>query len=154
MPNAGMHIRRNYYQTPSTHTTSNCTTHWKVFWTNRRLIPSFRCTKTSPWSSGRCVDFCDDRWRDCLSSGSCQDLVNWYCSLLSRRTMYGRAAWNTLRTQKGTGWNESRNCTNPVVALQDNCNCKAPTTDQHLKKRCTTGPWGQKSLMWNLRIIH
>jgi len=30
---------------------------------------------------------------------SYQDLVNWYCSLLIRRTVCGRAAGNTSRTQ-------------------------------------------------------
>jgi len=39
-----------------------------------------------------------------LSAGSYQDLINWYCSLLTRRTVCGRAAGNTLRTQKQTEW--------------------------------------------------
>jgi len=40
-----------------------------------------------------------DRSRVRLSAGSNQDLVNWYCSLLTRRTVCGRAAGNTLSTQ-------------------------------------------------------
>ena len=35
---------------------------------------------TSPWSSGKCVSF--DTGRSRVSAGSCQDLLNWYCSLL------------------------------------------------------------------------
>jgi len=31
----------------------------------------------------------------------------------------GRAAGNTPRTQKQTEWNETRNCKNSIVALQD-----------------------------------
>jgi len=37
-----------------------------------------------------------------FSAGSYQDLINWYCSLLTRCTVYGRAAGNTSRTQKQT----------------------------------------------------
>ena len=33
-----------------------------------------------------------------LSAGSYQDLVNWYCGLLTRRTVCGRAAGNSRRT--------------------------------------------------------
>jgi len=39
-----------------------------------------------------------------LSAGSYQDLINWYCSLLTGRTVCGRAAGNTPRTQKQTEW--------------------------------------------------
>jgi len=47
----------------------------------------------------------------------------------------GWAAANTPRTQKQTEWNETRNCTNSVVALQDQCSYKAPTTNHHIKKK-------------------
>ena len=30
--------------------------------------------------------------------------------------------------------NERRNCTNSVLALQDHCSCKAPTTNHHIKQ--------------------
>ena len=46
-----------------------------------------------------------------FSAGSYQDLVNWHCSLLTRLTMCGRSAGNTIRTQKQAKWNESRHCT-------------------------------------------
>ena len=90
---------------------------------------------TSPWSSGKCAHFCAGRSRVRLSAGSYQDLVNWYCSLLTSRTVCGRAAVNTPRTQKHIKWNETRNCTNSVVALQDHCSYKAPTTNHHIKKK-------------------
>jgi len=86
---------------------------------------------TSPWSSGKC--FGAGRSRVRLLAGSYQGLINWYCSLLTRRTVCGRAAGNTPRTQTQTEWNESRNCTNSVVALQDHCSYKAPTTNHHKK---------------------
>ena len=70
-----------------------------------------------------------------LSSGSHRDLINWCCSLLTRRTVCGRAAGNTPRTQKQTEWSESRNCTNSVLALQDHCSYKAPTTNHHIKQK-------------------
>jgi len=54
----------------------------------------------SPWSSGKCV-------RVRLSARSYQDLVNWYCSHLTRHTVCGRTAGNTPRTQKQTEWNEA-----------------------------------------------
>jgi len=44
----------------------------------------------------------------------------------TKRTVWGRAAGNTLRTQKQTQWNETRSCTNAVVALQDHCSHKCP----------------------------
>jgi len=59
-----------------------------------------------------------------FSGGSYQDLVNWYRSLLTRRTVCGRAAGNTPRTQKRTEWNKSRNCTNSALEMQDHCNYK------------------------------
>ena len=55
--------------------------------------------RTSPWSSGKCVRFDAGRSRVRLSAGSYQDFVDWYCSLLTRRTVCGRAAGNTPRTQ-------------------------------------------------------
>jgi len=67
-----------------------------------------------------------------LSAGSYQDLINWYCSLLTRRTVCGRAAGNTPRSQTQTEWHESRNWTNSVLALQDHCCYKAPTTNHHI----------------------
>jgi len=82
-------------------------------------------------SSGKCVRFGAGRSR---VRESYQDLVNWYCSLLTRRTVCGRSAGNTPRTQTNTEWNETINCTNSVVALQDHCSYKAPTTNHHNKK--------------------
>jgi len=52
------------------------------------------------------------------------------CSLLNRRTVSGRAAGNKPRTQKQT-----RNCTNSIVALQDQYSYKAPTTNHYIKKK-------------------
>jgi len=49
------------------------------------------------------------------SAGSYQDRVNWYCSLLARRTVCGRAAGNTPRTQEQAERNElSRGATTPL----------------------------------------
>jgi len=76
--------------------------------------PALHSSRTSPWSSGKCVRF-GVGWSR-VSAGSYQDLVNWYCSLLTRCTVCGRAAGNTPRTQ-----NQTRNCTNSVVAQQDHC---------------------------------
>jgi len=87
----------------------------------------------SPWSGGKCVRFGAGRLRVQLLAGSYQDHVNWYCSLLTRRTVCGRAAGNTPRTQKQTELNETRNCTKSVVALHDHCSYKAPTTNHHIK---------------------
>jgi len=69
------------------------------------------------------------------SAGFDQDRVNWYCSLLTRRTVCGRAAGNTPRTRKQTEWNEPRSCTNSFVELQDYCSYKAPTTNHHINKQ-------------------
>jgi len=77
---------------------------------------------------------CWHRSRVQLSAGSYHDLVNWYRSLLTRRTVCGRAAGNPPRTQKQAEWNETRNCTNSALALQDHCSYKAPTTNHHIKK--------------------
>jgi len=66
---------------------------------------------------------------------SYQDLVNWYCSLLTRRTVYGRAAGNSPRTTtKINKWKGTWNCRNSVVALQDHCSYKTPTTNHHIKQ--------------------
>ena len=70
--------------------------------------------------------------REFDSAGSYQDVVIWYCSLFTRRTVCGRAVGNKPRTEKQTEWNESRNCTNSMVALQDRCSYKTPTTNQHI----------------------
>jgi len=107
---------------------------------------------TSPWCSGKCVRFGAGRSRGRLLAGSYQDLVNWYCSLLTRRTVYGRAAElpYTIRcTEELQGTqsehktnqpseNEPRNCTISVLALQDHCSYKAPTTNHHIKQ---TSKW-------------
>jgi len=61
----------------------------------------------SRWSSEKCVRFGAGRSRVRLSAGSYQDLVNWFCSLLTRRTVCGRAAGNSPRTQKKqVNWNQ------------------------------------------------
>ena len=74
--------------------------------------------------------------REFSSAGSNQDLVNWYCSLLTRRTVYGRAAGNSPRTTttKINKWNDIWNCRNSVVALLDHCSYKALTTNHHIKQ--------------------
>ena len=90
---------------------------------------------TSPWSSDKCVRFDAGRSRVRLLARSYQDHVNWYCSFLTMRTVCRRAAGNTPRTQKQTEWNETRNCTNSVVALLDHCSYKVPTTNHHIKKK-------------------
>ena len=73
--------------------------------------------------------------REFSSAGSNQDLVNWYCSLLTRRTVYRGAAGTSPRTTtKINKWNETWNCSNSVVALQDHCSYKAPTTNHHIKQ--------------------
>jgi len=69
---------------------------------------------------------------------SYQDLVNWYCSLLTRRTVCGGAAGNTPRTQKQAEWNETRNKTNSVVSLQNHCSYKMLSTKHQIKKRTWT----------------
>jgi len=84
--------------------------------------------------SGKCVRFGAGRSRFHLSVGSYQDLMDWYCSLLTRRTVCGRAAGNTPRTQKQTEWNETRYCTNSIGVLQDHCSYKAPTATTISKK--------------------
>ena len=106
-----------------------------------------RCAflRRKPWlarcesQSGKCNRFGAGRsWVRC-SAGSYEDLVCWYCSLLTRHTVYRRAAGNTPRTQKKqTEWNEARNCTNSVVAfavIKRHCSYKAPTTNHHIKKK-------------------
>jgi len=49
---------------------------------------------------------------------------------LTRRTVFGRTAGNTPKTQK-----QLRNCTNSVVALQDHCSYTAPVTNHHIKSK-------------------
>jgi len=87
--------------------------------------------ETSPWPGSKCVRFGAGRSRVRLLAGSYQDLVNWYCRLLTRRTVYGRAAVNTPRTQHNT---KPEICTNSVVALHDHCSYTAPATNHHIKK--------------------
>jgi len=84
----------------------------------------------------------EKRSRVRLSAGSYQDLVNWYCSLLTRRTVCGRAARNTPRTHKQT-----RNCANSVVALQDHYSYKAPTAKPPYQKKV------QKRLSERISVI-
>ena len=97
----------------------------------------FHCSvllRTSSWSSGKCVRFGAGRSKVRLLAGSYQDLVNWYCSLITRRTVCGRAAGNSPRTQNNPSENEPSNCTISVLALQDHCSYKAPTTNHHIKQ--------------------
>jgi len=68
-----------------------------------------------------------------LSAGSYQDFANWYCSLLTRRKVCGRAAENTPRTQNKPS--EMKPEIVSVVALHDHCSNKAPTTNHHSKKK-------------------
>jgi len=104
---------------------------------------------TSLWSNDKCVrcsvlvggEF--NSWPTLgrvLLQSLVQDLANWYCSLLTRRMVCGRAAESTLRTQKQTEWNETRICTNTVVALQDHCSHKTPTK-HHIKKMSFCRVW-------------
>ena len=95
-------------------------------------------TRTSPWPIGKCVRFGAGRSRVRLSAGSYQDLVNWCCSLLTRRTVCGRAAGNTLRTQNRSGRNETE-----IVQTQSwrykTFSCyKVPTTNHHNKQTSST----------------
>jgi len=46
-------------------------------------------------SSGKCVRFDASRWKVRLTAGSYQDLISCYCSLVTGRTVCGRAAGNT-----------------------------------------------------------
>jgi len=93
-----------------------------------------KVAKFDLWFSGKCVCFGVGRSRDRLSAGSYKDLVNWNCSLLTSRTMYGRASGNTTRKQNKPSENEPRNCTNSVLALQDLCSYQASTTNHHIKQ--------------------
>jgi len=54
----------------------------------------------SPWPGGKWVRFCADRSRFRHSAGSYQDLVNWYCSLLTRRMVCVRAAGAVVQNAK------------------------------------------------------
>jgi len=66
--------------------------------------PVIKTDETSPWSPGdnqpvvcgKCVRFGAGRSRVRISAGSYEDLVNWYCSLLTRSTMCRRATGNTI----------------------------------------------------------
>ena len=110
--------------------------HWSVLIGSWRVTVLFCASQswsgTSPWSSGKCGRFGAGRSGVRLSAGSYQDLVNWYCSLLIRRTVWGRATGNTK-----TNWVKWKpgKCTNSVVALQDLCSYKAPTTNHHIKPK-------------------
>jgi len=96
---------------------------------------SFTEWRTIRWSSGKCVRLGAGR-SNVLSPGSYQDLKKWYCSLLSRRTVCRRAAESTSRIQNKSHSNESRHCTNSVVALQDHYSCWAPSTKHHMNQIC------------------
>ena len=117
-----------------------------------------RHSLTSSWSSGKCVRFgagskCVRFGGKCVRFGagssasvlgSYQDLVNLYCSLLTRRTVYGRAAGNSPRTTTIINkWNETWKTwkRNSVMALQDHCSYKAPTTNHHIKQTFLFSPW-------------
>jgi len=56
-----------------------------------------KAVPTSPWSSGKCVRFGAGRSFD--SRPSLTKTENWYCSLLTRRTVCGRAVRKIPRTQ-------------------------------------------------------
>ena len=83
-------------------------------------LPVLSLCKTSPWSSGKCVHLGAGRSRVRLPGGSYQDLVNWYCNLLTRRTVHGRAAGNKSRPQTNrVKWKQtlhklSRGATRPL----------------------------------------
>jgi len=96
-------------------------------------------TKVRPahGKSDKCVRLGAGRSQVRLSARSCQDLVNWYCNPLTRRTLCRRAAGNTPRTKKND-WTETRICTNSVVVLQDHCRYTAPATNHHIKKHKKT----------------
>ena len=51
----------------------------------------FSSWQTSPWPRGKCVRFGAGKSRVRLSARSYQDLVNWYCGLLTRRTVCGKS---------------------------------------------------------------
>ena len=62
---------------------------------------------TRPRAGIKCARFGAGRSGVWLSAGSWQDLVNWYCSLLTRRTVCGRSAGNTISTQNRSERNET-----------------------------------------------
>jgi len=78
-----------------------CTSDIPTFEALRKNMYLFleRCRRSNHSSS--CARFGAGRSRfdSRLSAGSYQDLINWYRSLLIRRTVCGRAAENTFRTQ-------------------------------------------------------
>ena len=77
----------------------------------------------SMWYS-KCVRTCTGGSGVCLCARFQQDLVNWYCSLLTRRTVCGRVA-RTIQTAKNK-WIETRHGKHSVVVLQDHYSYEAP----------------------------
>jgi len=76
--------------------------HRHCFNSNGGICSSAVVWGTSPWCGGKCVRCDAGRSKVRLSAGSYQDLANWYCSPLARRTVYGRTAGNTTRTAGNT----------------------------------------------------
>jgi len=66
-------------------------------------------------------------------AGSYQDLVDWYCRLLTRRTVYGKSCSGHKQNTKTTRVKMNPEIVqNSDLALQDHCSYKAPTTNRHI----------------------
>jgi len=54
--------------------------------------------------------------------------------ILQQNVPMAAGKWEHTQNKKTNLVNWTRNCTNSVVALQDQCSYKAPTTNHHMKK--------------------
>ena len=79
----------------------------------------------------KCVRFGAGRSEVRLSAGSYQNLVYWYCSLLTKRALCWRAAGVMYNAKKQIKWYPTFQTLN--IGATNHCGCKASST-HYLKK--------------------
>ena len=94
---------------------------------------SFEIPMTSSWSSGECVRFGAGRSR------VLGRVLPRPCKLVLQPSYQTHGVRKSCReltqiNNKKNKWNETWNCRNSVLALQDHCSYKAPTTNHHIKQ--------------------
>ena len=73
----------------------------RVAYITAPVVRGLCCPSCVRFGTSKCVRFGTSRSRVRISAGSYQDLVHWYCSLLTRRTVCRRATGNTIGLERG-----------------------------------------------------
>ena len=106
----------------------------------------------SMWYS-KCIRTCAGGSGVCLCARFQQDLVHWYCSLLTRQTVCGRVA-RTIQTAKNE-WIDTRHRKHSVVVRQDHCSYEAPWKHclQQKQRNVNVRPHPVNYFMWAFYIL-